>query len=155
MVAGKPSQPRGLSGASRFFYVAKASKSERNLGCEGLDKGEVKHYTKNRRCKICGHQQVSGSPCKCENPEWEIIERPVMKGGNNHPTVKPLKLMEYLCTLTKTPTGGIVLDPFAGSGTTCIAAKKTGRDFIGIEKDKSYCEIANKRIKAIPLKLFN
>lgn len=92
-------------GASRFFYCAKASKSER---------GE----------------------------------------DNKHPTVKPLKLMEYLCTLTKTPTGGIVLDPFAGSGTTLLAAKNTGREYIGIEKEKEYIEIAEARLKALPNKLF-
>ena len=67
---------------------------------------------------------------------------------NNHPTVKPLKLMEYLCTLTKTPTGGVVLDPFAGSGTTGLAAQNTGRDFILIEKEKEYVEIAKARLKA-------
>ena len=66
--------------------------------------------------------------------------------GNIHPTVKPLKLMEYLCTMTKTPTGGKVLDPFMGSGTTGIACKNTGRDFIGIELDKTYYDIANRRI---------
>ena len=70
-------------------------------------------------------------------------------GSNNHPTVKPLKLMEYLCTLTKTPTGGIVLDPFAGSGSTCIAAKRTGRPFIGIEKEQEYCKIAEARLRAV------
>jgi len=68
---------------------------------------------------------------------------------NNHPCVKPLRLLEYLCILTKTPTGGIVLDPFVGSGTTCMAAKKTGRDFIGIEKEEEYCKIARARINAI------
>jgi len=97
-----------IGGASRFFYVAKASKSERNIG--------------------------------------GII--------NNHPTVKPLKLMEYLCILTKTPISGIVLDPFAGSGTTCMAAKKTGRDYIGIEKEPDYITIAEKRINSIPKTLF-
>ena len=96
-------------GASRFFYVAKASRNERT--CYG---------------------QVN----------------------NNHPTVKPLKLMEYLCILTKTPTGGIVLDPFVGSGTTCMAAKKVGRDFIGIEKEPDYVAIAEARIKSIPESLF-
>ena len=69
---------------------------------------------------------------------------------NRHPTIKNLALMEYLCTLTKTPTGGIVLDPFAGSGTTGIACKKTGRDFIGIEKEGEYVKIAEARIKAVP-----
>jgi len=68
---------------------------------------------------------------------------------NIHCCVKPLKLMEYLCILTRTPTGGIVLDPFLGSGTTAMAAKKTGRDFIGIEQDKDYCKIAEARINVI------
>ena len=68
---------------------------------------------------------------------------------NTHPTVKPLKLLEYLCILTKTPTGGIILDPFAGSGTTCMAAKKIGRTYIGIEQDEEYCKIARARIDAI------
>ena len=66
---------------------------------------------------------------------------------NNHPTVKPLSLMEYLCRLTKTPTGGIVLDPFMGSGTTGIACKLTGRGFIGIEQDEYFFEIAKTRIE--------
>jgi site-specific DNA-methyltransferase (adenine-specific) len=66
--------------------------------------------------------------------------------------VKPLKLMEYLCILTKTPTGGIVLDPFAGSGSTLIAAKNTGRDFIGIEKELEYVKIAEARIANVKIK---
>ena len=77
-------------GASRFFYCAKASRSERTCG------GKVE---------------------------------------NKHPTVKPVKLMEYLCRLTKTPTGGVVLDPFMGSGSTGIACVNTGRDFVGIDSD--------------------
>ena len=66
--------------------------------------------------------------------------------GNGHPTVKPLKLMEYLCTLTKTPTGGVVLDPFAGSFTTGVACVNTGRDFIGIEREEEYVKIGEARI---------
>ena len=66
---------------------------------------------------------------------------------NIHSTVKPLKLMEYLCTLTKTPTGGNVLDPFAGSGTTGLAAQNTGRDFILIEREAEYIEIIKARLK--------
>ena len=54
--------------------------------------------------------------------------------------------MEYLCTLTKTPTGGVVLDPFMGSGTTGIACVNTDREFIGIEKEPEYMEIAKRRI---------
>jgi len=66
--------------------------------------------------------------------------------GNNHPTVKPLKLMEYLCKLTMTPTGGVVLDPFMGSGTTGIACCNLNRNFIGIEKDPEYFKIAKSRL---------
>ena len=117
-------------GASRFFYVAKASKSERNMGCEELEEKKIKHGL--HSTSFIGEKEY----------ETNTI------GKNNHPTVKPLKLMEYLCILTKTPTGGIVLDPFAGSGTTCMACKRTGRPFIGIEQDKEYYKIAEARIKA-------
>lgn len=65
---------------------------------------------------------------------------------NNHPTVKPLELVTYLARLSKTPTGGIVLDPFAGSGTTALAALKTGRQYICIEQDAHYVEIAERRV---------
>lgn len=84
-------------GASRFFYVAKASKS---------DRGE----------------------------------------GNTHPTVKSTKLMSYLVRLV-TPPGGTVLDPFMGSGSTLVAAKAEGMDFIGIEKEADYVAIAQDRLK--------
>jgi len=66
---------------------------------------------------------------------------------NRHPTVKPLKLMEYLCTLTKTPTGGIVLDPFCGSGSTLVAAQITGRQYIGIDIDNQSCDTARHRLQ--------
>jgi len=66
---------------------------------------------------------------------------------NFHSTVKPLALMRYLARLTKTPTGGVVLDPFMGSGTTGMAAVLEGRDFIGIELNAEYLEIAERRIQ--------
>jgi site-specific DNA-methyltransferase (adenine-specific) len=144
----KPQAPSNYNDGknpSRFFYVAKASKAERNMGLEGIE-GEYKSYIKNRRCKKCGHQEVSGSPCKCKNPEWEIIERENTT-KNNHPTVKPVKLMEYLIKLV-TPPEGIALDPFMGSGTTAIACKKLGFRYLGVEKEKDYCEIAEARIRA-------
>ena len=73
---------------------------------------------------------------------------------NSHPTVKPLKLMKYLCRLI-TPKGGTVLDPFMGSGSTGIAAKDEGFDFIGIEREKEYFEIAERRVSvASPLEEF-
>ena len=65
---------------------------------------------------------------------------------NTHPTVKPIELMKYLCRLV-TPKGGTVLDPFMGSGSTGMAAKDEGFDFIGIEKEREYYEIAEARIK--------
>ena len=75
-------------------------------------------------------------------------------GDNTHPTVKPQELMKYLCRLV-TPKGGTVLDPFMGSGSTGMACKDEGFEFIGIEKEKEYFEIAEKRIKsASPLMEF-
>lgn len=71
------------------------------------------------------------------------------KGSDNkHPTVKPLALMEYLVRLTMTPTVGVVLDPFAGSGTTLVACKNVGRPFIGIEQSEEYIPIIKKRLAA-------
>jgi site-specific DNA-methyltransferase (adenine-specific) len=67
---------------------------------------------------------------------------------NNHPTVKPLELMKYLCRLV-TPKGGTVFDPFMGSGSTGMAAKEEEFDFIGIEKEQEYFEIAEQRIKIV------
>jgi DNA modification methylase len=69
--------------------------------------------------------------------------------ANNHPTVKPLALLRYLCRITKTPTGGMILDPFMGSGSTLIAALQEGREAIGIDISEGYCEIARQRIDAL------
>ena len=74
------------------------------------------------------------------------------KRRNIHPTVKPVELMAYLIELG-CPRGGVVLDPFVGSGTTCVAAKKLGRRFIGIEIDESSHRIAVARVAAEPMKL--
>jgi predicted RNA methylase len=74
--------------------------------------------------------------------------------GNDHPTVKPLDLMEYLLTLASTPNGGIILDPFAGSGTTLVAAKRLGRQCVGVELDAHSCEIAAARLNSINEKHF-
>lgn len=117
-------------GASRFFYCPKASKKERNLGCEDLEKRQQNSSRK------------EGKPGG-DNPR----NRGVHKRANYHATVKPLKLLRYLVKLV-TPPNGIVIDPFAGSGTTCIACKLEGFRFIGIDVENDYCEIARKRIKA-------
>ena len=80
------------------------------------------------------------------------IDNPFLRGKtkriNSHPTVKPTDLMAWLVRLI-TPPGGIVLDPFAGSGSTCVAARREGFFFIGIEQELEYVEIARKRVGAI------
>ena len=91
-----------LEEAARFFYCSKASKRDRDDGCE----------------------------------------------SNNHPTVKPTDLMRYLCRLV-TPPGGLVLDPFAGTGSTGRGAILEGFCFLGCEIDASYAEIARLRIEAV------
>jgi site-specific DNA-methyltransferase (adenine-specific) len=73
--------------------------------------------------------------------------------SNNHPTVKPVKLMEYLVRLV-TPNNGVCLDPFMGSGSTGVAARNLNRNFIGIEIDTDYFKIAEKRIKETQEPLF-
>jgi DNA modification methylase len=115
----------------RYFYCAKASKAERNMGCEGLeavirsDRNAVKNIGANNP------RNRTGTPKQ-----------------NHHPTVKPLKLMQYLVTLTSMPSDKqVYLDPFAGSGTTLIACKMAGKNYIGIEREAEYIEIANKRIE--------
>lgn len=72
--------------------------------------------------------------------------------GNTHSTVKPTSLIRYLCKLI-TPPGGLILDPFGGSGTTGIAAIKEGFHYILIEQQEEYCEIARKRVAAVPTRL--
>jgi len=128
--------------AARFFYCAKASRSERNAGLEGMEGKQIgaKGNGLARTCDICGASILDG--CDCEGRTYS---NPVRQ--NHHPTVKPIALMEYLVRLTKTPSGGIVLDPFAGSGTTGIACANEGREFVGYEQDKDYFKIAERRIE--------
>lgn len=71
---------------------------------------------------------------------------PSERGGNDHPTVKPIALVRYLCRLVKTPSGGVIFDPFMGSGTTGVASFLEGCDFIGVDISRKYCDIANKRM---------
>jgi len=115
---------RGDNGsAARFFYCAKASRSERDAGLEDVLGRKTPMAGRGQgglKCKICGKWKVSGSPCICTNPEWETSKFESPEQKNSHPTVKPIKLLRYLCKLI-TPPGGTVLDPFAGSGSTGIA----------------------------------
>lgn len=137
---------RGYSdkgGASRFFYQAKVSKAERNMGLDGFEDKQNGGHTFIKKCEICSNYKDAGDDrgiCMCENPSFKLASN-----KNNHPTVKPINLMTYLCRLI-TPTGGIVLDPFMGSGSTGIAAQLEGFRFIGMEMDNDYFKIAEARI---------
>jgi DNA modification methylase len=118
-----------LGGASRFFYVAKASKRDRNEGLEELD--PQRHSDRELADGVGG-----------DNPR----NRTNQPRQNFHPTVKPTTLMEYLIKLV-TPPGGVVLDPFTGSGSTGKAAILQGFDFIGIEMTEDYLPIIEGRLK--------
>ena len=119
--------------ASRYFYCPKTSKSERNQGLENF---------KTKKMGMSGGAQSKGE--SYDKGQGIGLNR-VIERKNTHPTVKPIKLMKYLCRLV-TPKGGTVLDPFMGSGSTGMAAKDEGFDFIGIEREKEYFEISESRI---------
>ena len=143
--AGKPRPDRGTGGiwsesmgipcgpqygddgsAARFFYCAKASKADRNAGLDGMPEKRPDDRT------------TTGM--------GTFEEKGVAKQANHHPTVKPTELMRYLCRLI-TPPNGIILDPFAGSGSTLVAATLEGFGSIGIEMTAEYIPIIEARIK--------
>jgi len=111
--------------AARFFYCAKASKRDRDEGCEGMEE------------KACGMM---------EDDAYEWPQPRDCRRRNFHPTVKPCALMRYLSRLI-TPPGGVVLDPFMGSGSTGKAAILEGFRFAGVEIDPAYLAIATARVK--------
>lgn len=113
-----------LNDAARFFYCAKASKRDRDEGCEGMEA-----------------RQVFGD----DGGTYQGLSNSNKPSRNHHPTVKPTALMRYLVRLVTSPEG-IVLDPFMGSGSTGKAAIMEGFRFIGIELDAEYLEIARARI---------
>ena len=108
--------------AARFFYCPKASKSERDNGLKGFE------------TKTAGVGALRDGGRESEGR------------GNFHPTVKPVDLMRYLVKLV-TPKGGTVLDPFNGSGTTGVACKLEGFNYVGLEFDPEYCKISRARIQ--------
>jgi site-specific DNA-methyltransferase (adenine-specific) len=115
--------------AARFFYTAKASKWDRDDGCEGLDEREA-----------ATRHAFTGLPDQRMSKEQARVP-----DRNHHPTVKPTDLMRYLCRLV-TPPGGTVLDLFMGSGSTIKAAELEGFSAIGIEMSAEYIAIARRRI---------
>ncbi len=118
--------------AARFFYVPKASKRDKE---EGLDDFEEKVGAKQFNEGMEGQIRSNGT-----------VIKEATKLRNPHPTVKPTELMKYLCRLVTQP-GGVVLDPFMGSGSTGKAAILEGFRFIGCELDEEYLAIAEARIK--------
>ena len=117
------------SSAARFFYCTKASKSDRDEGCNEFSQRASTTYGEFKGTKEHG-------PKGAHNTR-----------ANHHPTVKPTELMRYLCSLI-TPPGGTVLDPFMGSGSTGRGAVLEGFNFIGVELSAEYAAIAEARIKA-------
>lgn len=126
-VTANPEARGDRGSAARFFYCAKASREDRNDGLESGTRPAV----------------AAGATMRDrETADWPA------RNGNHHPTVKPTDLMRYLCRLI-TPRGGLVLDPFAGSGSTGRAALMEGFQFVGIELDPEYAAIAEARIRAV------
>lgn len=126
-----PNSGRGVAGsASRIHYTAKASRSDREEGLEGFDE---------KQANVTGWTG-EGMPLRQDGTERREVSR-----ANHHPTVKPTALMRWLCRLV-TPPGGLILDPFTGSGSTGKAAILEGFRFVGIEKDPEYVKIARARI---------
>lgn len=119
-------------GASRFFYCAKSSRKERNDGCDHL------------------FWEKDGKAFRLIDEEtWEALPQESRAKGNIHTTVKPIRLMEYLCKLLKMPEPTTVLDPFAGSGSTGVAALGVGLNFLGFDNDPVASVIAEARLRNV------
>lgn len=164
---------RTVGTASRFFYTAKASSSERNEGLYGdADLGtshgatlrEVENSVKKRetpmagrgqgglKCTKCDKWKVSGNPCTCHEPEFVEVKFNSPEQLNTHPTVKPVALTTWLAKLLL-PADSVsprrLLVPFSGSGSEIIGALRAGWDEVtGVDQDADYCEIARARIYA-------
>lgn len=113
--------------AARFFYCPKASREDRNQGCDGMEKKPL-------------HWSIGD-----QNPGSFQSDGTDKSSENFHPTVKPTELMRYLCRLV-TPRAGLVLDPFMGSGSTGKACTLEGFRFVGIEREAEYFAIARARV---------
>lgn len=139
----KPDRSRRGAGAkdsgsaARFFYCAKTNMKDRNEGCEGLEE---------RGSTV--RQVASEWKVDARHPDGGYATAPQAAARNNHPTVKPTALMRYLVKLV-TPPGGTVLDPFMGSGSTGKAAVLEGFDFVGVDLNPDYVEIAKARINTV------
>lgn len=117
-----------------FAYVPKPSAAERNKGCEGLDPRDWREGA--RQCTPRSGQL------------YEHVGRKGKPRPNNHPTVKPVKLMRLFARLVCPAPDSIIFDPFAGSGTTGVGAVLEGHRFIGVEQDEYYVEVSRRRLGA-------
>jgi hypothetical protein len=138
----EPARGVDVGGASRFYYVAKPSREERDYGTDAL-------YV-----SVDALQPRTGGQSTDRQDGSAGLNSPRAGAGrtggarNIHPTVKPVELMRWLVKLV-TPIGGTVLDPFTGSGTTGMACRYELRPFIGIEREAEYIAIAERRIAAV------
>lgn len=119
--------------AAGMIQVPKPSRGEKNQGCEGLPEREKRILS-------------GGALPYLESDAWDATNRRGRPMSNAHPSVKPVRLFSYLIHLL-CPSGGLVLDPFCGSGTTGVAAVQAGYQFIGCDMEQEYCEIARARIE--------
>ena len=124
---------------SQYYYCAKASKKDRDEGLENF---------KEKMMGMIGGAQSHAEGYSPSKTGEDIGRNRVIARKNTHPTVKPTELMQYLCRLV-TPKGGVVLDPFMGSGSTGKAAMMSGFKFVGIELNREYFDIACARLEAI------
>jgi len=129
--------PESVQKTFPFMIVPKASKSEKNKGLDKLPKKKSSSMPGRRLAEDMSNSKIDN----------DVTGRFVTEKQNFHPTVKPIELMSYLITLGSRE-GDLVVDPFVGSGTTCIAAKMLERNYAGIEKEEDYVLIATERIKA-------
>lgn len=144
---GKLISRNDVGGASRFFYVAKVSRAEREAGLENFEDKSYGHSPADR-CAKCNKQMLpAGNGVKCE---CEIPERIHNKSKNTHPTLKPIELTRWLASLLLPPDSvkpRRLLVPFSGVGSEMIGAIQAGWDeVIGIEMDSEYCKIAEARL---------
>ena len=128
--------PESVQKTFPFMIVAKASKAEKNKGLEHLPKKKSSSMPGRRNAEDMSNSKI----------DHDVTGRFVTEKQNVHPTVKPIELMSYLITLGSREND-VVVDPFVGSGTTCIAAKMLDRKYIGIEKEKDYAIIAKTRVE--------
>ena len=140
-------------GASRFFYCAKASKSERDAGLDEIEPRTIGHNLSTNACARCGKRvKANGSGDKCECGDLRETIKVPTASRNHHPTVKPLAVCEYLARLILPPEGyrdaARLLVPFAGSGSEMVGALQAGwRNVTGIECEPEYVEIAERRLE--------